>query len=337
MKSWIKYITIFIVVLATVILVIYFTYNRSATPPDQFKIYNGGGMGNTSELDIMRSNMVALEAAGFKTYTPVRDGFSLLKALANIDDNTKMTKKDELKYYLYAGISSLDFFQLLVECQGAFFDLAPYHSDKCTMNPDNGTVVEAATAAAYNKIRSFFKKCNVKALAKCISTNQKNKNCEAGLKCVGVAEPGYPMGGCIREMGGNNREMGGNNLFSGWDNPMLIALANQHRFQRGSLTYAHANIADTISDLQTALKSTGWVTYHLTHPKSNAKITCTLPDTQLSPVAYPHWITDQIFLGSALTRVGKDVQKFANVVKTLGVKFYGIERFNGQDCSNLSS
>lgn len=290
-------------------------------------------MGDAQELDAMKANAAALEAAGFHTYTPARDGFSLFVALAQIGkDATKtLAEKNELEYYLYAGVSSIDFYQLLFACQAATFDLAPYHSDKCTMNPDNGTVVEAATASAYNKVRSLFKKCDVAALRRCIAANQTAGDCGAGLDCPGVSEKGYPMGGCVRELGGKN-------LYAGWDNPMLIALANRAQFQRGPDTYAHATIGGAIREVQTALQKEAFVRYRVTHPASRETLVCTLPACQLSPAQYPRWLLDQIFLGSALTRVGNSsVKGFADVVRTKGVKFYGIELFNGVSCAAIGS
>lgn len=302
-----------------------------APPPSPLKIYNGGAMGDAQELNAMKANAAALEAAKFRTYTPVRDGFSLFVALAQIGKDTTKTlaEKNELEYYLYAGISSIDFYQLLFACQAATFDLAPYHSDQCTMNPDNGTVVEVATASAYNKIRSIFKKCDVAALKKCIAANQTAGDCDAGLNCPGVSEKGYPMGGCVRELGGRN-------IYAGWDNPMLIALANQAQFQRGPDTYAHATIDGAIQEVRAALQKATFVQYRVTHPASRETLTCTLPACQLSPAQYPRWILDQIFLGSALTQVGNSsIQGFADVVKTKGVKFYGIEPFNGVSCASI--
>ena len=68
--------------------------------------------------------------------------------------------------------------------QAAFFNIRPYWSDGCSNNPDNGTVVELSVATSYDKLRVFYKDCDLTDLKSCIDTSceipekSTNKNCQ---------------------------------------------------------------------------------------------------------------------------------------------------------------
>jgi hypothetical protein len=302
------------------------------TDNSQIKIYDGGPMGDKEDLQTSIDIATAMEHLNFSTYCPARDGFALIDAL------TQISNDNEKKYYLYAGISSIDFYQLLVECQIAFFDVRPYWSDNCVNNPDNGTVVELAVASTCNKHRTFYKKCNLKNLESCLKNtancqipeNSKNKSCqELSIK---VEKQKFFKGACTRELGGNN-------AFNGWDNPMLLALAMNNAFQTGNDSYAYSNLDKALTHMSSDVLKYKLITYKIYDYGTKKFITHKALDSQMPFAILPKLIQNQILLGyhlnesqKGLTNMTNKIDAFVNVVKQMGVKYYGIEPWNKFKC-----
>jgi len=301
------------------------------TNNSQIKIYDGGPMGDQDDLNISKIIAKSMEKLGFSTYCPARDGFALIDAL-------KLAKNDEEKYYLYAGISSIDFYQLLVECQISFFDIRPYWSDNCINNPDNGTVVELAVASSCNKHRTFYKDCNLTDLANClktttdclISNNSTEKYCK-NLN-VTVGNNNFYRGACTRELGGNN-------AYNGWDNPMLLALSMNNSFQTGNESYSYNDLTKALTHMTNDVLNYNLITYKIYDYGTKKFITHKALDSQMPFVIYPKWLQNQILLGyhlndsqKGLTDMQQKLDAFINIVKEMGVKYYGIEPWNKFTC-----
>ncbi len=107
-------------------------------------------MGGPEDFTKMRELSSALRAAGYGTFAPVDDGFSLLEIFRLMKEaGWSPERRAEARYYLMVAVFALDLFNLLEGCQAVVANLNPFES--CSVNPDSGTVMELSLAYAFGK------------------------------------------------------------------------------------------------------------------------------------------------------------------------------------------
>lgn len=118
---------------------------------DSGPVYCSGPM--FSDADKGQQALIAaeLEAAGYETYLPQRDGLEVGKLMGAINSPLMMaTAGTELMLKLRQAVFALDIYQLLERCPSLVFDMDG-------RVPDEGSVVETAAAFAAGKPIVIFK------------------------------------------------------------------------------------------------------------------------------------------------------------------------------------
>ena len=113
----------------------------------KIRIYCSGPLFNESERNEMGEIAAALEAAGFETFLPHRDGLEFKPLVVNLMG--KGLSMDEANVYWDRAIFALDAYQVTTGCDGAVVNLNG-------RVPDEGAVSEAAMAyAAGRKLMAY--------------------------------------------------------------------------------------------------------------------------------------------------------------------------------------
>lgn len=132
------------------------TFARGPRLPEaKPRVYCAGPMDNAQDFADQRALAKALREGGYSVYLPVDDGFSLIlmyDALAK--SGRSAVEQEEARYWLMVAVYTLDMYQLLDACDAAVANVNPFDGK---VNPDAGTVVEVAVAAAYGVPVAFFK------------------------------------------------------------------------------------------------------------------------------------------------------------------------------------
>ncbi len=115
-----------------------------------YDVYCAGPMGGPDDFAAMRELSRRLREAGYSTFTPVDDGFPLLEIFGQMEAaGWSRHRQAEAKYYLMAAVFALDVFNVLANSRILVANLCPF--ERCSVNPDSGTIVELSLACAFGK------------------------------------------------------------------------------------------------------------------------------------------------------------------------------------------
>jgi nucleoside 2-deoxyribosyltransferase len=124
--------------------------------PRSARIYCAGPMGGAQDFAAMRALSSRLRQAGYRTFSPVDDGFPLLELFRLMDEaGWSPAQKAEDRYYLMVAVFAFDLFNLLEHCQAIVANLSPFEC--CSVNPDSGTVMELSLAYAAGRPMVAYK------------------------------------------------------------------------------------------------------------------------------------------------------------------------------------
>ena len=120
------------------------------------RVYCAGPMGGPEDFATMRGIAAHLRKAGYQTYLPVDDGFSLILMYEAIAKSGRSESvQAEARHWLMVAVYTLDMYCMLERCNAMIANTNPWGGG--AVNPEAGTVMEASFAAAYGIPLAFFK------------------------------------------------------------------------------------------------------------------------------------------------------------------------------------
>ncbi len=133
------------------------------SPTCRVKVYCAGPMGGPKDFHEMRALAKGLREAGFETYLPIDDGFSLVILFEALEKSGRTPAQVmQAKREMMVAVFALDMYRLLQDCSAVACDLN--HFADCSVNPDAGTVMEASVAYAYGRPMWFYKSDDARLL-----------------------------------------------------------------------------------------------------------------------------------------------------------------------------
>ena len=109
-------------------------------------------MFSKADLDHQTSICTALEAAGFTTFVPHRDGIEIARVMGDINNPPPLSPKFLFRVHDFVRkhVFSLDIYQLMERCQAVVFNIDG-------RVPDDGSVMEASVGWAAGKPLVIYK------------------------------------------------------------------------------------------------------------------------------------------------------------------------------------